>query len=567
MKIKDLLSKSSGEIFVRGEDYYNNDYISLLKYNPQKQSYYGEVEGSGFSDYKVRIELDGNNNVTYYNCNCPYDWSDICKHLVAVCLAIEDEKYVESTENNIDITKNIEKIKTDDEDIIKLINNASKEDLTKFIIENGFKYENFQTDLYRFLKKPDVHEEIKFLIEDIENIISDDSYFNFDDDPYYYQDEIDKYSKNLEKILQKSEKSLNKDRYMVPFYVSIELINEINSLSEFSFESYSLDSLIFDSFSVLKNACDLINSYGTNEEKENVFKILIKNAQKDFILWDYNHDFIKETLKFVNKSNKKEIYGTIDNFGGGEYSYSENMILKSKIIEIIDGKDESEKFKMDNTQVNEFAMEIVEKAINSNDFKFAEKLALKKVSENKNRLNQEKWEKILHDIYRTFNIINKQIEIATNLLKKGNVAYYHILKELYGFTELFEQKQEELLNNLLENTNFNDHAPILKKEKQWELLWEGVKDHPNTIFQYGSDLVKIYKEDVYKFYHQLLIDQGEIASDRKEYRIFVKNLRKLYDIAGDKYADKVFDYFRKNYKIRRAMQDELNILNSKRNRN
>ena len=98
------------------------------------------------------------------------------------------------------------------------------------------------------------------------------------------------------------------------------------------------------------------------------------------------------------------------------------------------------------------------------------------------------------------------------------------------------------------------------------MLWQEVKNHPDTIFEYGPDLVKIYKEEVYKFYYNYLINQGEIANHRKSYRLFVKDLGKLYDVGGDKYADKVFDYFRENYKIRRAMQEELNALNSKRHR-
>jgi len=566
MKIKDLLNRVGGQIRVRGENYYNNDYISFLTYNPQKHSYYGEVEGSGFEDYKVRIGLDENNNVSHYNCNCPYDWGDMCKHIVAVLLAIENGKYIESSEKDIDVVKNIEKIETDGDDLVDLINNASKEDLIKFITEKGFKYGDFPTDLYRFLKKPKINEEIKFLVGDIKGIISDASYFKFDNDPYYHQDETDKFSNDLEKVLQQSEESLNKDRYMVPFHVSIEIINGVNSLFEFSFENYSLEGLVYDSFKVLNDSCNFIKIFGTDDEIENAFNILIKNSKNNFIDTDYNYDFINETLKFVNKSNEKEIYNAIDNIELSEYHYSDNMIIKSKIIEIIDGKEESEKFKMSNTQIDEFAMELIEKAINGNDINFAEKLALEKVNENKEGYNQEKWEKILHNIYKSFKVINNQIKIATNLLKKGNSEYYYILKEVYGSSGLLEEKHEELIINLIENNSFDDYGPILKEEKQWELLWEGVKDHPKTIFEYGPDLVKIYKEAVYKFYYHILIDQGETANYREGYKVFVNDLRKLYDVGGEKYADKVFDYFRENYKIRRAMQEELNVLNSKRNR-
>ncbi|MDR0912668.1 MAG: hypothetical protein LBM96_08750 [Methanobrevibacter sp.] len=607
MKIKDLLNETNGKIFVRGEDYYYNGYISSLIYDPQKNTYHGEVEGSNFKDYDVKIELDKDNNILDYSCNCPYDWSHVCKHIVAVLLAIENEDYIESSQKQVDSEgsedivdskdivdsvapieslksaksielaessetigniRNIKNKRGNKEDIINLIAKSDENDLKKFIIEKGFKYGDFQRDLYRFLKKPGVNEEIKLLIGDIKSIISNNSYISFDRDPYYLGDEIDEYCEGLEKIFNQAEESLNDKRYMVPFHVSIELINGINSLFDFLFESYSIDNLMDSSFRMLKDACDLIKINGTLKEKESCFKLLIKNSKKKFSLNEYNYNFINETLKFINKSNKNEVYDAIDSIEDGEYYYSENMILKSKIIEITEGKVESEKFKRNNIQIDEFAMELIEKAINNQDFKYSEKIALKKVNENKNKngWNKDKWEKILYGIYDSFKVINKQIEIANNLLKKGNSSYYFILKELYAKIGELDKKQDELFDILIENSTFNDYAPILKKEKQWELLWEKVKDHPDSIFEYGPELVKIYKDDVYKFYFDVLINKGESANDRKKYRLFVKDLRKLYDIDGKKYADKVFDYFRENYKIRRAMQEELNVLNLKRNR-
>ena len=223
------------------------------------------------------------------------------------------------------------------------------------------------------------------------------------------------------------------------------------------------------------------------------------------------------------------------------------MTLKSKIIEIIEGVEKSEQFKLNNIQIDGFALELIEKAISRGDYKFSEKIALKKVNENKKVIKRVKWEKILHEIYKSFDVIDKQIEIANNLLKKGNSKYYYILKDLYKKKGLLEEKQNELISDLLENSKFNAYGPILKEEKLWEILWEKLKDHRENIIEYGPDLVKIYKEDVYKIYYDVLIDKGKIANDRKGYRIFIKDLRKLYDLGGDKYADEVFDYFRKNY--------------------
>jgi uncharacterized Zn finger protein len=84
MNISELIHTVYRKIKLRGEDYYANDYISSLIFDLEKCKYYAEVEGSGYNNYKISISIDNDGNVLDYDCNCPYDYSDICKHLVAV---------------------------------------------------------------------------------------------------------------------------------------------------------------------------------------------------------------------------------------------------------------------------------------------------------------------------------------------------------------------------------------------------------------------------------------------------------------------------------------------------
>lgn len=68
------------KIVERGYDYYKRGRI-------QKVEKVSENEFSaiafGSDDYEVYVKLDGE-RIVEYECDCPYDWGNTCKHAVAV---------------------------------------------------------------------------------------------------------------------------------------------------------------------------------------------------------------------------------------------------------------------------------------------------------------------------------------------------------------------------------------------------------------------------------------------------------------------------------------------------
>jgi uncharacterized Zn finger protein len=68
------------KIVERGYDYYKRGRI-------QKVEQVGDGEFSavafGSDDYEVYVKIDGE-RIVEYECDCPYDWGDTCKHAVAV---------------------------------------------------------------------------------------------------------------------------------------------------------------------------------------------------------------------------------------------------------------------------------------------------------------------------------------------------------------------------------------------------------------------------------------------------------------------------------------------------
>uniref|UniRef100_UPI00286BB564 SWIM zinc finger family protein n=1 Tax=Hymenobacter sp. TaxID=1898978 RepID=UPI00286BB564 len=70
--------------FARGEDYYDEGNLSKLR--REGDTFLATVRGS--RAYRVGLRLAGAG--PEFTCNCPYDFDGICKHCVALGLAVLD---------------------------------------------------------------------------------------------------------------------------------------------------------------------------------------------------------------------------------------------------------------------------------------------------------------------------------------------------------------------------------------------------------------------------------------------------------------------------------------------
>ena len=79
-----LRQLSNANSFARGQDLYDEG--SLSKLRREGDSFLASVQGS--RSYRVVLRLAATGLV--FTCNCPYDWDGICKHSVALGLAVLD---------------------------------------------------------------------------------------------------------------------------------------------------------------------------------------------------------------------------------------------------------------------------------------------------------------------------------------------------------------------------------------------------------------------------------------------------------------------------------------------
>ena len=128
------------KIVERGYDYYKRGRVA-------KVEKVGENEFSavafGSDDYEVYVKMDGE-RIVEYECDCPYDWGNICKHAVAVFYQIRYGNFTETSDKTREILDNLHA-----DALRKFVSNLLKRDRNfrrKFLREFDEEFEEDEED-------------------------------------------------------------------------------------------------------------------------------------------------------------------------------------------------------------------------------------------------------------------------------------------------------------------------------------------------------------------------------------------------------------------------------------
>ena len=89
-----LVPRADDKVVARGNGCYRYGCVEKLTLSSDGK-FVAEVAGSEEDNYETFIEIK-DDAVQDYGCDCPYDWGDVCKHLIAVALAIQDGKFTQA---------------------------------------------------------------------------------------------------------------------------------------------------------------------------------------------------------------------------------------------------------------------------------------------------------------------------------------------------------------------------------------------------------------------------------------------------------------------------------------
>jgi len=105
LNLKNFEQLVESKIVDRGFEYYEYDQVVNVEHVDEFE-FCAVVLGS--MEYTVYIRLNDDLDVLEHSCDCPYDWSDVCKHKVAVFYYIKDAELYDEPINK-EVFKDIKK--------------------------------------------------------------------------------------------------------------------------------------------------------------------------------------------------------------------------------------------------------------------------------------------------------------------------------------------------------------------------------------------------------------------------------------------------------------------------
>ena len=94
MNLQNFEQFVEAKIVERGFDYYQNGDVHRVE-KVSENEFSAVVFGSRI--YTVYVKLDGS-EIVEYECDCPYDWGDTCKHAVAVFYKLRAKDFTDSAQ-------------------------------------------------------------------------------------------------------------------------------------------------------------------------------------------------------------------------------------------------------------------------------------------------------------------------------------------------------------------------------------------------------------------------------------------------------------------------------------
>ncbi|MDL2262077.1 SWIM zinc finger family protein [Bacteroidales bacterium OttesenSCG-928-I21] len=539
-------------IYRRGIEYYNDDFIFNVNHEyPDKWTC--EIEGSDI--YEVEVELKGNEIISW-DCSCPYDDGNICKHVVAFLL------YIKNNRKNCPVTIEITETSDNSNEILKAMD---EKDMAKFMNEYAEKHPGFKEDLEKhFMSKTS---DYKKEVVDCFKIRNRDLSYN----RYGYSNEEEIIAGNISDLMDKKRVFVKKGIYEDAAKTALYAMKEIgDNYEEYQDYDGELGAACQEAADVLN---DIINADNVSDKLiayiiEELGELIKNNNYDNYNLADLDSLLFSATVK---SSDKTVAIRLLDEALKLEPdSFRTDSLVKSK-VEILkeSGKeDEAREMITKYLYIPRIRKVRIEELIKAKSY--AEAISLIdegiKIAQSKQHPGTvSDWKNEKLNIYIKLNDTDKIISMSEDLFENGreSMKYYYILKKTIPVEKWTDYLHNTLLKNQKENGIFCILPNIYIEEKYWDKLMEWVEKNCsltsfNSINEYEKHLKPHYPERILEFYRSNIVKYAEQNMGRKHYEIIAQVLKIMQTYPnGKNLVDSLISDFRQKYSKRKAMMEEL----------
>jgi len=555
LNVKEFKKTVDSVIWKRGKHYFEDGAVTDLENDGDGQ---WSAIVTGNDDYEVLVDIQFD-HIQEWQCDCPYD-GDVCKHVVATVLAIEEEK------SSIPVTIPIkaETLESTKMSFPQLVDSVPLEELRQFVQNYASESASFKRSFQvYFAEKNPAGGKANYarLIE--KGLNSGMNRHGFID--YYH---APKAFKIINELLGKAQNFVTHKNYNDAWQIASVIIEKVSE----DIEMDDSDGMIVDSF---EGAFNLITTL--SEDKE--VPMLLKNQMFDWHLAEYPKSkyknygddgllFSMADLAAVTR-RINEVFPLLDvKIRSTDSDYELTGLLKKKanLLKAAGRMAEMVQLIHENLRLPEFRRIKVDELLEQE--RFGEAIGLIKEGiqisgQLQNSGTTVNWKKQLLDIYLKTKQHSNYLALLRDLFYNSwgeKKTYYTLLKKTVR-PEEWANERDTIISRLKKGRNTDSFLyELYVMEQMWDELLHLIEQGftYGLLKQYDQFLFGKYPEELLKMYTIVCEKYAEQSNSRSNYQELATMLKYVQKLDGGKpIVVQMLTNFKMVYKRRPAMMEEL----------
>lgn len=541
------------EILERGKNYFFNGHVEKIE-EVEENHFFIAIFGSDF--YTVEVFLEENEQIADTSCDCPYDWSEFCKHQAAALYALRKE--VHTTHH---IKKNVADDKTPD--LKRILAKLKKEELINLIIDFSKDYKEIKASLLlTYVPAEDTIATSKQLIKVFMQKAKKQGFIEWD--------RVEDALEGAYTVLEKAQMKLHDEECYDAVLLSIAVLSAVVDMLQYCDDSSGfVGEVIDETLAIIDEGASTSALAFASDDKEKIFTAIIKEAcQNRYDGWsDWRIRLLesciylsddKQRRKKLEDTLNKIITADLEDSWASKYEMEQIKLLQLKIIEMHESDAELEAFLQENMQYSSFREKVIIMQLEKG--KYREVLTLCNQGEEADKKYAglvTRWKKYRLRAYEKLQDIENQRELLRELLMDNHFEYYHQLKSLYD-SDVWQPILEKILDEMKQKRYLpSAYLQILIEEKLTNKMFEYCKQHPASIQELYPYLLEDYLLEVKEIFAAYIHFEAAAASNRNQYRYVCKKVQILKRACGEMVGKKIIKELIEKYPKRKALIDEL----------
>jgi len=467
-----LIDQADGKVLARGKVLYAQGCVVRLS-QADEGEFEAKVLGSEGDPYEVYITMkDG--EIEDYGCDCPYDWGPVCKHLVAVALAVQAGKY-KSAE-----PESAKQKKQKPQGIDTLLQDIAPAELRDFLVKYAEHDPKVENALRVRFAQPDFDAELKKIKRSVNAALADVS--DWDTHDRWGGADVDT-SEILFEIEQRAEQG-----HIRLAFAGLEALY-VGLLENFEYQGEC--ELSMEAEDCLERMADIAGQATDPGDRAYIFGSCIALADSDkgkSYGADYEDRLLAIAADFVTPENRGQLEEALERHERG-YSSDLFALIHLEVIERLDGEAAGRAYVAAHLGIESMCKIALDEALDQRDYARAEALCCDYIreKEEKGHRNVTSWYNTLLSIYDKTGEPEKQIAIARKLLlEKCDYSYYAVLKKLLQKHSDWKSEYPAIREQGKTRLPISTYMQLLLDEKEAALLLGEVRKQPHTIYTYAS---------------------------------------------------------------------------------